>query len=131
MLLSDLLHGGFTQMVTLWFVVSLRITQVRVSYQNWKKKLKGKFHLSTRISMSRLSCLIKKKIWSTALPITVVVFIENVPRMFADDLAAEIDESKVPVCFQFSKPLKYGQIKHEEMFEIFNMGVWDLCWRSA
>lgn len=27
-------------------------------------------------------------------------------------------------CFQFSKPLKkYGQIKHEEMFEIFNMGV--------
>ena len=43
--------------------------------------------------------------------------------MFADDLAAEIDESKVPV-LQFSKTLeKYGQIKHEEMFEIFNMGI--------
>lgn len=27
-------------------------------------------------------------------------------------------------CFQFSKPLKNTvQIKHEEMFEIFNMGV--------
>ena len=26
--------------------------------------------------------------------------------------------------FRFSKPLKkYGQIKHEEMFEIFNMGI--------
>ncbi len=26
--------------------------------------------------------------------------------------------------FQFSKPWKYGQIKYEEMFEIFNMGSW-------
>ncbi len=29
------------------------------------------------------------------LPITGGGFIENVPRMFSDDLAAEIDESKV------------------------------------
>jgi len=50
-------------------------------------------------------------------------FIENVPRMFSDDLAAEIDESKVPVLPIFKALEKYGQIKHEEMFEIFNMGV--------
>ncbi|EZM35386.1 phosphoribosylformylglycinamidine cyclo-ligase [Streptococcus pyogenes ABC020046158] len=50
-------------------------------------------------------------------------FIENVPRMFADDLAAEIDEDKVPVLPIFKALEKYGDIKHEEMFEIFNMGV--------
>ena len=49
-------------------------------------------------------------------------FIENVPRMFADDLAAEIEEDKIPV-LQFSALEKYGNIKHEEMFEIFNMGI--------
>ena len=48
------------------------------------------------------------------------------PRMFADDLAAEIEESKVPVLPIFKALEKYGKIKHEEMFEIFNMGV-DLC----
>ena len=50
-------------------------------------------------------------------------FIENVPRMFADDLAAEIDEGKVPVLPIFKALEKYGEIKHEEMFEIFNMGI--------
>ena len=43
--------------------------------------------------------------------------------MFAADLAAEIEEDKVPVLPIFKALEKYGQIKHEEMFEIFNMGV--------
>ena len=50
-------------------------------------------------------------------------FIENVPRMFAAELAAEIEEDKVPVLPIFKALEKYGKIKHEEMFEIFNMGV--------
>lgn len=50
-------------------------------------------------------------------------FIENVPRMFADDLAAEIEEDKIPVLPIFKALEKYGNIKHEEMFEIFNMGI--------
>ncbi|RXS56571.1 phosphoribosylformylglycinamidine cyclo-ligase, partial [Streptococcus pyogenes] len=36
---------------------------------------------------------------------------------------AEIDEDKVPVLPIFKALEKYGDIKHEEMFEIFNMGV--------
>ena len=32
-------------------------------------------------------------------------------------------ESKVPVLPIFKALEKYGQIKHEEMFEIFNMGI--------
>ena len=53
----------------------------------------------------------------------VVVSSKMYQRMFADDLAAEIDESKVPVLPIFKALEKYGQIKHEEMFEIFNMGI--------
>ncbi len=34
-----------------------------------------------------------------------------------------IDEDKVPVLPIFKALEKYGDIKHEEMFEIFNMGV--------
>ena len=50
-------------------------------------------------------------------------FVENVPRMFSDDLAAEIQEDKVPVLPIFKALEKYGDIKHDEMFEIFNMGI--------
>ncbi len=40
---------------------------------------------------------------------------------------AEIDESKVPVLPIFKALEKYGQIKHEEMFEIFNMSWSHAC----
>ena len=43
--------------------------------------------------------------------------------MFAADLAAEIEESKVPVLPIFKALEKYGEIKHEEMFEI---SIWDV-----
>ena len=67
--------------------------------------------------------LIKEELVNGIAHITGGGFIENVPRMFADDLAAEIEESKVPVLPIFKALEKYGQIKHQEMFEIFNMGV--------
>ena len=67
--------------------------------------------------------LIKEELVKGIAHITGGGFIENVPRMFSDDLAAEIDESKVPVLPIFKALEKYGEIKHEEMFEIFNMGI--------
>ena len=67
--------------------------------------------------------LIKEELVNGIAHITGGGFIENVPRMFAADLAAEIEEDKVPVLPIFKALEKYGQIKHEEMFEIFNMGV--------
>ena len=42
---------------------------------------------------------------------------------FADHLAAEIEEDKIPALPIFKALEKYGDIKHEEMFEIFNMGL--------
>ncbi|HEO8023037.1 TPA: phosphoribosylformylglycinamidine cyclo-ligase [Streptococcus agalactiae] len=87
------------------------------------KQLKDVLLEPTRIYVQAALPLIKEELVNGIGHITGVGFIENVPRMFADDLAAEIDEDKVPVLPIFKALEKYGDIKHEEMFEIFNMGV--------
>ena len=50
-------------------------------------------------------------------------FIENIPRMFGDDLAAEITEGTWDILPIFDLLEKTGKLKHSEMFEIFNMGL--------
>ena len=87
------------------------------------KKLKEVLLEPTRIYVKTVLPLIKEELINGIAHITGGGFIENVPRMFAADLAAEIEEDKVPVLPIFKALEKYGQIKHEEMFEIFNMGV--------
>ena len=87
------------------------------------KQLKEVLLEPTRIYVKAVLPLIKEGLVNGIAHITGGGFIENVPRMFADDLAAEIEESKVPVLPIFKVLEKYGEIKHEEMFEIFNMGV--------
>ena len=87
------------------------------------KKLKDVLLEPTRIYVQAVLPLIKEEVVNGIAHITGGGFIENVPRMFADDLAAEIDEGKVPVLPIFKALEKYGDIKHEEMFEIFNMGI--------
>ena len=61
------------------------------------KKLKDVLLEPTRIYVKAASPLIKEELVNGIAHITGGGFIENVPRMFSDDLAAEIDESKVPV----------------------------------
>ncbi|HGD1823802.1 TPA: phosphoribosylformylglycinamidine cyclo-ligase [Streptococcus agalactiae] len=87
------------------------------------KQLKDVLLEPNRIYVQAALPLIKEELVNGIGHITGGGFIENVPRMFADDLAAEIDEDKVPVLPIFKALEKYGDIKHEEMFEIFNMGV--------
>ena len=87
------------------------------------EKLKDVLLEPTRIYVKAALPLIKEELVNGIAHITGGGFIENVPRMFSDDLAAEIDESKVPVLPIFKALEKYGEIKHEEMFEIFNMGI--------
>ncbi|NQK17245.1 phosphoribosylformylglycinamidine cyclo-ligase [Streptococcus suis] len=77
----------------------------------------------TRIYVQQVLPLVKAGLVNGIAHITGGGFIENVPRMFADNLAAEIEEDKIPVLPIFTALEKYGNIKHEEMFEIFNMGI--------
>ncbi|HIH8021635.1 TPA: phosphoribosylformylglycinamidine cyclo-ligase [Streptococcus suis] len=77
----------------------------------------------TRIYVQQVLPLVKAGLVNGIAHITGGGFIENVPRMFADNLAAEIEEDKIPVLPIFTALETYGQIKHEEMFEIFNMVI--------
>ncbi|HHW9304490.1 phosphoribosylformylglycinamidine cyclo-ligase [Streptococcus suis] len=77
----------------------------------------------TRIYVQQVLPLVKAGLVNGIAHITGGGFIENVPRMFADNLAAEIEEDKISVLPIFTALETYGQIKHEEMFEIFNMGI--------
>lgn len=77
----------------------------------------------TRIYVKAVMPLVKEGLVNGIAHITGGGFIENIPRMFSDDLAAEISEESIPVLPVFKALEKYGNIPHEEMFEIFNMGI--------
>lgn len=87
------------------------------------KALKDVLLEPTRIYIKSVLPLVKAGLVNGIAHITGGGFIENVPRMFSDDLAAEISEEKIPVLPIFKALEKYGNIPHEEMFEIFNMGI--------
>lgn len=77
----------------------------------------------TKIYVNALMPLIKAGVINGISHITGGGFIENIPRMFGDDLAAEITEGTWDVLPIFDLLEKTGQLKHSELFEIFNMGI--------
>ena len=87
------------------------------------KTLKEVLLEPTRIYVQALLPLIKEELVNGIAHITGGGFHENIPRMFGDNLAAEIEESAIPVLPVFKALEQYGQIPHEEMYEIFNMGI--------
>lgn len=87
------------------------------------KALKDVLLEPTRIYVKSVLPLVRAGLVNGIAHITGGGFIENVPRMFSDDLAAEISEEKIPVLPIFKVLENYGNIPHEEMFEIFNMGI--------
>lgn len=77
----------------------------------------------TKIYVKELLPFIKAKKINGIAHITGGGFHENLPRMFAENLAAEVVEGTWEVLPIFKVLEKYGEIKHEEMYEIFNMGI--------
>jgi len=50
-------------------------------------------------------------------------FYENIPRMLPEHLGAQIEHGSWPILPIFSILEEYGKIPHDEMFNIFNMGI--------
>lgn len=50
-------------------------------------------------------------------------FVENLPRMLTDDLAVEIVKGSWPILPIFDHMREIGNLKEDEMYEIFNMGI--------
>lgn len=77
----------------------------------------------TKIYVKELLPLIKQNKIKGIAHITGGGFHENLPRMFGNSLSAEIVEGSWNILPIFKALEKYGDIKHEEMYEIFNMGI--------
>ena len=77
----------------------------------------------TKIYVKELLPLIKAQKINGIAHITGGGFHENLPRIFGNNLAAEIFEGSWEILPIFKALEKYGEIKHEEMYEIFNMGL--------
>lgn len=77
----------------------------------------------THIYVQELLPLIKDNMIKGISHITGGGFYENLPRMFSDQLTAEIIEDSWEILTIFKALEKYGQVPHDEMFQIFNMGI--------
>ena len=77
----------------------------------------------TKIYVMALSPLFKAGVVKGVAHITDGGFIENVPRMIPDGLAAHINLGSWPVLPIFDVLEKAGEVDHMEMFNIFNMGI--------
>lgn len=77
----------------------------------------------TRIYVKPILPLVKQALVNGIAHITGGGFIENIPRMLANDLAAEIQVDSWPKLAIFTALEKYGEIPAHEMYEIFNMGI--------
>ena len=77
----------------------------------------------TKIYVKALSPLFKAGVVKGVAHITGGGFIENIPRMIPDGLAAHINLGSWPVLPIFDVLEKAGSIDYMEMFNIFNMGI--------
>jgi len=85
--------------------------------------LKEELLKPTKIYVKGVIDVIKNTKVSSIAHITGGGFIENIPRAIPSNLGATIYEAKIPKLPIFDLLEKLGNIEHEEMFNIFNMGI--------
>lgn len=77
----------------------------------------------TKIYVKALKPLFAEHLIKGVAHITGGGFIENIPRMIPDGLAASINLDAFPVPPIFDVIERAGEVDHMEMFNIFNMGI--------
>ena len=96
---------------------------VRRYIDEFGKSLGEELLTPTKIYVKTLKPLFKAGVVKGVAHITGGGFIENIPRMIPDGLAAEIELGTWPVLPIFDVLEKAGNIDHKEMYNIFNMGI--------
>lgn len=77
----------------------------------------------TKIYVKEVMPLVKQGLVHGISHITGGGFYENIPRMFADELCAEIKIGSWDVPLIFKTMQELGNIPSDEMYQVFNMGV--------
>jgi phosphoribosylformylglycinamidine cyclo-ligase len=88
-----------------------------------EKRLGEELLTPTKIYVKQVLPLIKQQLVKGIAHITGGGFVENIPRMLPENLAAEITLGSWPMLPIFPALEKYGRIPSKEMYEIFNMGI--------
>lgn len=87
------------------------------------KRLYEELLTPTRIYVKGVTELLQHVNVSSVAHITGGGFIENIPRSLPDHLGVTIYEDSLPKLPIFSLLEKVGKINHQEMYNIFNMGI--------
>lgn len=77
----------------------------------------------TRIYVDALLPLVKDHLIDGISHVTGGGFVENLPRMLPDGVAARVEIGAWPVLEVFAQLQSLGNVPEKEMYEIFNMGV--------
>lgn len=88
-----------------------------------ERKLGEELLTPTRIYVKQIAEMRKRFPIKGMAHITGGGFIENIPRMLPEGLGCSIQLGSWPVPPIFGILEKYGKIEHNEMYNIFNMGV--------
>ncbi|MEG0293906.1 phosphoribosylformylglycinamidine cyclo-ligase [Enterococcus sp.] len=88
-----------------------------------QKSLKEELLTPTKIYVQEILPLVKAGLVNGIAHITGGGFVENIPRMLPEQLAAEIQLGSWPILPIFTDLETYGDIPAMEMYEIFNMGI--------
>ena len=87
------------------------------------KRLYEELLTPTKIYVKGVTEVLKQVAVSSIAHITGGGFIENIPRSLPNGLGVVIEEDALPILPIFTLLEKEGNIKHEEMFNVFNMGI--------
>lgn len=77
----------------------------------------------TKIYVEQIVPLLEERLIKGISHITGGGFLENIPRMLPNNLAASINVDIWPKPLVFDALQKYGQLKLSDMYNIFNMGI--------
>jgi phosphoribosylformylglycinamidine cyclo-ligase len=96
---------------------------LKKQYEGFSKTLGEELLMPTRIYVKPLLEVFEKFSVNGAAHITGGGFIENIPRMLPEGLAAEVDYGSWPVPPVFDLIEEKGGLTRKEMFTTFNMGI--------
>lgn len=88
-----------------------------------QKVLREELLTPTKIYVKEIMPLVKAGLVNGIAHITGGGFVENIPRMLSEELAAVVELGSWPVLPIFEDLATYGGIPTMEMYEIFNMGI--------
>lgn len=104
-------------------IVSDAKLSLHETYADFQRPLGEELLEPTRIYVKPLLALLKEVQVNGMAHITGGGFIENIPRMLPEGLGACIEKGTWPVLPIFDFLQKHGNIKEEEIYNIFNMGI--------